>query len=113
MTHLAMIFAASMLIAAPPAAQGPYVVQFAHSGKADVMGARVQRIEKAGIHEVRIVSSIDAKKRAVYRIVSKDFPTLSAARLAASEARRMLRKAREPFDNIVIRSRAAGRPLVR
>lgn len=91
-----------------------FVVQFASTTNPGDAAHRLQRLRKAHLKEIHVVSAPLARDRHIYRVVSRRFSTYAEARLAALEARRLLSKAAVSFNGgTILAADTAGRPLIR
>lgn len=83
------------------------------SANPDQAAHDLQLLQKAGLKEMRTLSSPLRAKRHVYRIVSRRFATYGEARLALHEARRVLAHAKIRFKGIILDVDRAGVPMIR
>jgi hypothetical protein len=90
-----------------------FVVQFASSTNPDEAARHLQRLQKAGLKEIQVVTSPLKSRRHIYRVVSRRFASFAEARLAALEAQRLLSKAPVAFNGVILAAEAAGRPMIR
>lgn len=90
-----------------------FVVEFSSSTNPDHAAHQFLLMQKAGLKDVRTVSSPLLAKRHIYRIVSRRFSTYGEARLALLEARRLMAKAHVPFRGVVLDADKAGAPIIR
>jgi len=106
---------AGSMISGPAATElaAGFVVQFTSSTNPDNAARHLQRLQKAGLKEVQVVTSPLKGRRHIYRVVSRRFTTYAEARLAALEARRLLGKAGVAFNGLILAADAAGRPMIR
>jgi hypothetical protein len=116
---LCLSFLGSLAISSVPIQHGSpqhpsgFVVEFADSTSPKIAGARLEEFQKAGLKDVRVLTSPIAGGHRVYRVVSRSFSTLREANLALLEAKSVLRQEKLAFKGIVLREAEAGTPLIR
>src|SRR5262245_21917897 len=105
MIALVLVAALAGSMISGPAGAKPtagFVLQFASSTNPNDAARHLQRLQKAHLKEIHVVSSPLKGDRHIYRVVSRRFTTYAEARLAALEARRLLTSGTVAYNGLIL-----------